>query len=223
MRRAAGIVVDRDAVWLAVEADDQLAAVYSEQIGSDDEDGYADRFSSLHEALGTPDAVGRLVGMIRPGGPSDGEVEIYVVETDRFDAAQADVAMIQIAPQQLAEVIATHQATDAAALIALQSILLHRDSVTVRPRTIWIGEDIDFDGSLDTFSVSWDAPEGHGEGPQQVSLEDALSWAQDHRSDVVLRIGDTAYGVPSRPVDDGGAVLPEWRGPGATSRDDDAG
>lgn len=223
MRKAAGIVVDRSAVWLAVEADGRLAAVCSEPIGSDDEDGYADRFSSLHEALGTPDAVGRLVGKTRSGGAPDSEVEIYIVETDRFDAAQADVAMIQIAPEQLAEVIATHRSTDAAALIALQSILLQRGSGTAPPRTIWIGEDIDFDGSPGTFSVSWDGPAGHGEGPQQVSLEDALSWARDRRSDVVLRIGNTTYGVPSRPVDDGGTALPEWRGPGSTSRDDDAG
>lgn len=223
MRRAAGIVVDRDAVWLVVEADDRLAAVYSEPLGSDDEAGYADRFSSLHESLGTPDAVGRLVGKIRPGGHPDDEVEIYVIETDRFDATAADVTMIQVAPEQLAEAVATYRVTDAAATIALQSILLQRESGTVSPRTIWIGEDADIDGFLGTFSVSWDGPGADGDGPQGVSLDDALAWAQDRRSEVVLRVEDATYSVPSRPVDDEDETLPEWHGPGSPSRDDTAG
>lgn len=221
MRSAAGIVVDRGAVWLAVEADGRLSAVYGDPIGGEDEDGFVDRFSSLHEVLGAPDAVGRLVATIRAGTDPDDEVEIHVVEADGFDVARAAVAMTRIAPERLAGVMAAGRVTDAAATIALQAVALQRlrGSATVRPRTIWIGEDVGVDGPVGTFSVSWDGPEGHGDGPQQVTLEGALSWAQAQRSDVVLRVGHTLYGVPSRPVDGDGEPLPEWRGSASSSGD----
>lgn len=216
VRRAAGVVVDSEGVWLTRRADGRLAAVYSASFAGDDEDAYDDRWSSLHDALGNPNAVGRIVATLRPDGHPEDEVDVYLVTVDEFSAASS--SMVRVDVDRIREHLDGVSITDPVAVVGLQAVLLDQASTPAHPRTIWIGEDIDLDGYRGTFSATWEGPAGHGAGPQHGSLDEVVDWARALSSRVVVRVGEQLYSLPHEPVVIGGELLPEWHGSAPTRR-----
>lgn len=59
------------------------------------------------------------------------------------------------------------------------------------------------------FSVRWEERGGgdRGEGPQDVTLDEALAWAREHATVVYLILGDVRYSAGSERRDDDASIL----------------
>jgi hypothetical protein len=64
------------------------------------------------------------------------------------------------------------------------------------------------------FGVGWASEDGeeHGEGPEYLSAEEAITWAREHAPRVLVRIdADTHFTAGELPLDDDdGTPLPAW-------------
>jgi hypothetical protein len=66
-----------------------------------------------------------------------------------------------------------------------------------RRRVAYVGEEFDHVGRLSAlFSVHWESLDSNddGDGPESVSVEEAIAWGREHAAYVFVTLGDSDHG-----------------------------
>lgn len=218
VRRLAGVVVDGDGVWLAIDESGGLSAVYSATATRAGDAAWDEIWASLDDKLGRPSLGSTMVARFvtpSPEAPTT-ETEIHIVNVTGFDPQGAQIKMAHIQRQGIGRYVAEAPIADPAALIALHQIRFESLQGELAPMSVRVSEDVDLLADapryLGTFSAFWQSTDRVGDGPQGVSMEEALAWARGYSGEITLRIGQDEYSPPRHLTRWEDETFPEWSG-----------